>query len=321
MSAVIGDGAAGDGAGVSTGVLARRLGVPPTTIRSWERRYGIGPARRAPGRHRRWGPQDIAVLEEMCRLTSRGVPPAEAARAALAGTRPGPAPAVPRPIRAAGAPGGRTLPVGTVRPECRGLAKAAVRLDVGELTRILRDSIRDLGLVTAWTEVMTPALRAAGRQWVTEGERFVEVEHLLSWHVAVALREVAGRADPATGPTAVLACMPAELHSLALEAVAAGLAERGIPCRMFGAALPTKALLEAVHRTGPPAVLLWSLIPRTADRALAGRVARTTWGPLGARVSPTVITAGPGWTGPRLPGALRPRDLSTALDQLTELMP
>ncbi|MCZ0983547.1 MerR family transcriptional regulator [Streptomyces diastatochromogenes] len=67
---------------MTTGALARRLGVSPTTVRSWDRRYGIGPADRGDGRHRRWSPADVAMLEEMCRLTASGVPPAEAARAA-----------------------------------------------------------------------------------------------------------------------------------------------------------------------------------------------------------------------------------------------
>ncbi|MFD9480770.1 MerR family transcriptional regulator, partial [Streptomyces nojiriensis] len=71
--------------GVTTGAVARRLGVAPTTLRSWDRRYGIGPAAREDGRHRRWTSGDIAVLQEMCRLTASGVPPAEAARAARAG--------------------------------------------------------------------------------------------------------------------------------------------------------------------------------------------------------------------------------------------
>ncbi|MFD7136969.1 MerR family transcriptional regulator, partial [Streptomyces sp. NPDC059894] len=74
-------------AGLTTGALARRLGVAPTTLRSWDRRYGIGPAVRADGRHRRWRPQDVAVLEAMCRLTAAGVPPAEAARTAREGAR------------------------------------------------------------------------------------------------------------------------------------------------------------------------------------------------------------------------------------------
>ncbi|MER8102833.1 MerR family transcriptional regulator [Kitasatospora sp. NPDC094016] len=326
---------------MTTGALARMLGVSPTTVRSWERRYGIGPARRDPGRHRQWSPRDVAVLAEMCRLTARGVTPAEAARLALALAAEAPGPSGPSegseasgpsgpsgpsepPGPPAGAPtrgGGNTLPVGTVRPECRGLARAAVRLDAPELARILRHSVDTLGPVAAWTEVMMPALRAAGRKWAAEGERYVEVEHLLSWHVAAALRRAADRVEPPQGPAVLLAGMPAELHALPLEALAAGLAERGLPFRMFGPALPTEALLEAVRRTGPPAVLLWSQVARTADRALARRVAETAWGPCGARTRPVVLTAGPGWTGPRRPpGALRPRDLPTALDQLEHLL-
>ncbi|NGN70117.1 MerR family transcriptional regulator, partial [Streptomyces sp. A7024] len=77
---------------VSTGEVARRLGVAPTTLRSWEQRYGIGPADRAAGRHRRWSEPDIALVRRMCALTADGVPPAEAARMAL-GERGHPAPA------------------------------------------------------------------------------------------------------------------------------------------------------------------------------------------------------------------------------------
>ncbi|MFF2073483.1 MerR family transcriptional regulator [Kitasatospora sp. NPDC058162] len=308
-------------AGLTTGALARRLGVSPTTIRSWERRYGIGPAHRAPGRHRRWEPEDVAVLEEMCRLTARGVNPAEAARIALAGAGPEPEPPKARTARTGTASGGNTLPVGTVRPECRGLARAALRLDAPEMARILRRSVDELGAVVAWTEVMTPALRAAGRKWVAEGERYVEVEHLLSWHIAAALRRVADRPEPLPGPAALLAGMPSELHALPLEALAAALAERGLPFRMFGPALPPEALLEAVRRTGPPAVLLWSQVTRTADRALVERVVRTAWGPQGARTQPVVLVAGPGWAGPRRPpGTLRPRDLAGALDLLEGLL-
>ncbi len=303
-------------AGLTTGALGRRLGVSPTTIRSWERRYGIGPAHRDPGRHRRWEPADVAVLEEMCRLMARGVTPAEAARVALAG-----AGSTLPTVRTGTASGGNTLRVGTVRPECRGLARAAVRLDAPEMALILRRNVDELGPVTAWTEVMTPALRAVGRKWATEGERYVEVEHLLSWHVSAALRRAAEQVRPQTGPAALLAGMPTELHSLALEALAAALAERGLPFRMFGAALPPDALLEAVRRTGPPAVLLWSQATRTADRALVERVVSTAWGPQGARTRPVVLVAGPGWAGSRRPpGTLRPRDLTTALHLLEGLL-
>ncbi|MER7582601.1 MerR family transcriptional regulator [Kitasatospora sp. NPDC097691] len=317
--------------GLPTGGVARRLGVSPMTVRSWERRYGIGPADREAGHHRRWSRGDIAVLEAMCRLTARGVPPAEAARAALAGRRaasrdssrsaagPEPGTAEPGGVLAGRGPGGsRALRVGTVRPECRGLARAAVRLDAPEVDRILREAVGALGVIDAWTEVMMPALRAAGRKWAADGEQYVEVEHLLSWHVSSALRGVAVKAL-ATRPVrpVLLVATPAEQHTLPLEATAAALTERALPFRMLGAAVPPRALLDAVHRIGPGAVMIWSQGRDTADRELARRVCRSTWGPQGSRSRALVVCAGPGWARARPPaGTATPRTLAAAVDLL-----
>ncbi|MFD9333775.1 MerR family transcriptional regulator [Streptomyces sp. NPDC060028] len=284
----------GPDAALSTGAVARHLGVSPTTLRSWERRYAIGPAFREDGRHRRWTPRDIARLELMCRLTAQGVPPSEAARAALGGT-PGPcAAAVPR--AAAGAPGGpNALPLGEVRPACRGLARAAVRLDAPAVTDLLAAALAEDGLVTAWEEVLAPTLHAVGRKWASAGERYVEVEHLLSWQISAAMSRIRPVAErPRTRPL-LLACAPGEQHSLPIEALTAALGERGLPVRMFGAALPADALRDAVRRTGPRAVVLWAQSRTTADEALARSVAAIEWGPRGARGHPALLLAGPGW--------------------------
>lgn len=314
--------------GLTTGAVARRLGVAPTTLRSWDRRYGIGPAAREDGRHRRWTPEDLAVLHEMCRLTSSGIPPAEAARAALAGPASAEAapPAAPAPLPrpAAGRPGsGNGLRLGAVRQECRGLGRAAVRLDAWAVDELLGSVIAQYGLVTAWEEVMAPTLHAVGRKWETSGDRYVEVEHLLSWHVSSALRRAAG--PPSVGarsaaPPVLLACVPGEQHTLALEALAAGLAEAGLSTLMFGAAVPPEALDQAVRRTGPAAVVLWSQARSTASPALARHVAGTAWGVKGARARPAVVPAGPGWAGqPLAPGTVRPGGLREALTLLRGL--
>ncbi|MFD3726086.1 MerR family transcriptional regulator [Streptomyces sp. NPDC058671] len=374
--------------GITTGAVARRLGVSPTTLRSWDQRYGIGPAARVGGRHRRWAPGDITMLEEMCRLTASGVPPAEAARAARSSraypgdgtdtrnrseapypgaTRPngphgphepsrpnipngptdpsnpssnpsstpsrsdapngptgvtgptGPAASAP-PRAAARQPGsGNGLPLGDVRLECRGLARAAVRLDGPTLDTLLRDVVADHGLVTAWEEVMAPTLHAVGRKWESSGDRYVEVEHLLSWHVSTALRQIAAPGPVSMTPV-ILACVPAEQHTLPLEALAAGLAERGLPSRMFGAAVPAEALDAAVRRTGPAAVVLWSQARSTANHALAEHVAASSFGVKGARTHPLVMLAGPGWAGRTVQaGMLRPGGLREALDSLSRL--
>ncbi|HZB48699.1 MAG TPA: MerR family transcriptional regulator, partial [Mycobacteriales bacterium] len=68
---------------LTVAAVARRLGVAPATLRTWDRRYGLGPTLHAAGAHRRYSPADIARLEAMRRLVLDGVPPAEAARIAL----------------------------------------------------------------------------------------------------------------------------------------------------------------------------------------------------------------------------------------------
>ncbi|WP_033280717.1 MerR family transcriptional regulator [Streptomyces sp. NRRL F-525] len=302
---------------LTTGALARRLGVAPTTLRSWERRYGIGPAVRAEGRHRRWTPRDVALLEEMCRLTSSGVPAAEAARVAkgAAGSHAEPVPVRNRTSRAPGA-----LPLGDVRQECRGLARAAVRLDAPAVERQLADAVGQYGTVVAWQEVMMPTLHAVGRKWASSGDRYVEVEHLLSWHVSTALR----RHTPLPGPQAdvppvVLACVPGEQHTLPIEALNAALGELGLPTRMFGAAVPAEALTAAVRRLGPAAVVLWAQARSTASPPLARHLADIRWGVKGARRQPSVVLAGPGWSGAQAPGAVRPVTLADAVDTLSAM--
>lgn len=315
-------------AGVTTGALARRLGVSPTTLRSWDRRYGVGPAVRSDGRHRRWTPQDVAMLEEMCRLTSAGVPPAEAARAAKEGADPTPAEAKPptdeyRPRSKAAGP----LPLGDARQECKGLARAAVRLDAPSVDDQLTALVERHGVVVGWEEVMVPTLHAVGRKWESAGDRYVEVEHLLSWHISRVLHRATGPSGPtdppgpdrsAAGPV-VLACVPGEQHCLPLEALHAGLVEQGLPTRMFGPAVPPEALTAAVRRLGPLAVVLWSQTRSTADRPLARHIAATSWGVKGARRNPVVLLGGPGWAGRQEQGMLRPPGLRDALTTLASL--
>ncbi|WP_367047960.1 MerR family transcriptional regulator [Streptomyces sp. Je 1-332] len=313
---------------LTTGELARRLGVAPTTIRSWDSRYGLGPSVRTGGRHRRWTAVDVARLERMCALTATGLPPAEAARLVLGEASPAVTepPAEPSAAAAAGAaPVPRTaarqrsrartgFQLGDVRQECRGVARAALRLDAAALDELLGAAIEEHGLIAAWTEVIMPTLQAVGRKWESSGERYVEVEHFLSWHISGALRRhappvAAGR----PGAVTVLACVPAENHTLPLEVLAAALAERSLPVRMFGGALPVESLVEAVRRTGPVAVGLWSQSRTTASRPLAQHVASMEWGVRGARRKPVVLLLGPGWAGRTAPGVQHPLSLAQAV--------
>ena len=232
-----------------------------------------------------------------------------------------PADTPPRPSAPARSRAGSGLRLGDVRQECKGIARAALRLDAAALDGLLETAVVEHGLIEAWTEVIMPTLQAVGRKWESSGEKYVEVEHFLSWHVSGALRRGAPpSAADRPGATVVLACVPGENHTLPLEVLAAALAERGLPVRMFGAALPVESLVTAVRRTGPAAVGLWAQSRTTASRPLAQHVAAMEWGVRGARRKPVVLTIGPGWTGRTVTGLPRPAGLAEAVALLESVV-
>ncbi|HEU0103601.1 MAG TPA: MerR family transcriptional regulator [Mycobacteriales bacterium] len=310
----------GDGSGpLPVAAVARRLGVAPATLRTWDRRYGVGPSAHAPGAHRRYSPADVARLETMRRLTLDGVPPAEAARAALAQHAPtdadeGPARPEQRPLPdregrlRRGGPGGRVLALPGAGDVAIGLGRAAMALDSTAVMTSLRAELAEHGVVHTWDHVLRPVLAAAGARWAATGEG-VEVEHLLSECVTAALREVAGSSGvrPAARPV-LLASAPQEQHALPLHAVAAGLAERGVGSQVLGGALPADALQAAVRRTGAAALFVWSQLDSTgAPEALAGVPV--------TRPPTALVVGGPGWHLEALPDRVAvARDLSDAVD-------
>jgi DNA-binding transcriptional MerR regulator len=283
----------GTASGLSAGQVARRLGVAVTTIRTWDRRYGLGPSVRQEGRHRRYDEHDLRRLQAMRRMIADGVAPAEAARIVLAGPppdRPGGAEAVAPPA----------APPATA---ASGLRRAAMALDAAQMDRILGKAVTD-DVVTAWTGLICPVLDQIGRKHAQTGA-YVEAEHLLSQTVSRALARVD---RPQVTAAVLLACTPDEQHTLALEALAAALAVGGVACRLLGARVPTDALIAAVRRTGPTAVMLWAHRPETAD-------VDTLQALLAVRPRPALIAVGgSGWAHVSVPGGVAaPEDLSQAL--------
>jgi DNA-binding transcriptional MerR regulator len=267
--------------GYAIGALARRLGVATATLRDWELRYGLGPAGRSAGGHRRYQPADVARIEYMRRLVLAGLPPAEAARAALS--------AQPAPESAATGPawgtGGRSLSLPDQLPATRGLARAALALDAGAIAQLLDYSLDQAGVVQTWDQLATPVLNALGQEQAATGQ-CVDVEHVLSAQLLTAFAaRVQQLSRPVNRRTIVLACTEHEQHSLPLFALAAALAERQVATTMLGARTPPPALAQAIERTGPAAVFLWSHTPDTAQIAEIPR----------QRPPLRLLLAGPGW--------------------------
>ena len=318
---------------LTAGAVARRLGVAVTTLRTWHQRYGLGPSRHVPGHHRRYTPEDMDRLQVMRRLTAQGVPPAEAA--AWARRVP-----VPIDVPAAGLTdmeenrpqrthvdvvwpevsgrltittrdgGGNTIRTGRAGPAARGVARAAMRLDAPALRDILEIAVVSHGVIATWEDVIMPVLIGIGDRYEAT-KRFIEVEHLLSRGVTEVLSSVP-RPPSVHDPRVLLAAAEEEQHTLPLEALAAALAEKGVPSRLLGARVPPQALVDAVARTGPVAVVLWSQLPDTGDPSQWEHLLSSGHAPLlpGA--------AGPGWPAEGLPeGVVRLRSLAEGVQLIS----
>ena len=318
--------------GLTVAAVARRLGVAPATLRTWDRRYGLGPSEHSAGAHRRYSAVDVARLDLMRRLVNAGAPPGEAARAALetdvrpeVGVLPVVGPMIhdtdddggiteaelgPLLAHLAGAPGGgHVIALPSSSPAVRGLARAATSLDSVACTQIVRDTLERRGVVWTWDHMLAPVLIGIGRQWADTG-RGVEVEHMLSESIISALTGVTSRLRRPVNPRPVLlASAEEELHSLPLFTVAAALAERHVGSRVLGARVPHDALAGAIRRTGPCVVLVWSSLEAPGSaQALAELPA--------LRPAPLVLAAGPGW-GAHLPvGVLPVTDLVDAVTRI-----
>ncbi|WP_432526094.1 MerR family transcriptional regulator [Kineococcus mangrovi] len=267
---------------LTVAAVARRLGVAPATLRTWDRRYGLGPSEHTAGAHRRYSASDLARLVVMRRLTLEGVSPAEAAQLAattavagggfaLASVSTIPTAVIEAAVTDAAAIAGPTsglLPPGASGPE----GPDAVRPDesedaesrpspalpgadapgraavddedwaVASLSDRFADEVRVRGVARAWDEVLGPASAARDAAMHAAVARALSALPTADGERAVLLAG-AGTADDRDRTPVLLAA-------------AAALAERGAGARSVGDGVPARMLAAAVRRVRPPALLL-----------------------------------------------------------------
>lgn len=290
---------------LTVAAVAKRLGVAPATLRTWARRYGLGPSDHTAGSHRRYNATDLSRLVVMRRLTHEGLSPAQAAQYALAGE---PEQAEVSVVDLVGeesgrARGGRVVALREASPAARGLARASMMLDAYGMSEVLRRQVRQEGVVVTWESLVSPVLIGLGERYASTATG-IEAEHLFSECLMGVLRATTeSLAAPRNTAQVLLACLGEEQHSLPLHAVAAALAERGVYARQLGMRVPSEALVSAVRRTGPAVVFLYASMPARDVEVLA-ELARV-------RPAPRVLVGGPGW-GRSVPASV------TAVDSLSE---
>ena len=281
---------------LTVAAVARRLGVAPATLRTWDRRYGLGPSTHEVGQHRRYCPADLARLTFMRRLITSGVSPCDAAAQAKnhKGT-----------IKLEKIVDGFVARADLVDA----LHKAAKVLDKKFIELALRKDLAEFGVEQSWSEVIVPLLFLIGNEWEASGQG-VEIEHLLTEVLKRVLREqVEDIKKPVNARPVLLASVGEELHSLALHALAAALAERKIETYFLGTRTPLEALCGMVSRSAPPAIFLWAQLPQNADPKFFKNIPAI-------RPMPRIVLGGPGWDQEICKDVAIAQDLSQACAEI-----
>jgi DNA-binding transcriptional MerR regulator len=274
------------------GDVAEATGVPGTTIRAWETRYGWPNPARTSGRHRRYSAEDLRRLVALRNEIARGRNAGEAVEM----------------LRAIDARRAHTY----VDP----IVSGAIALDPGPVRRGLAEAEAALGVVRTVEDVAVIALREIGDHWAV-GTCDVAGEHLATGEIRRWFGEAAARGFGATaGAPVVLACGPEELHTGGLEAFRVLLVERGIPALLLGAQTPPDSFALTVHDAGASAAVMLCHRPQARRGSLA------TLRLLSSIPKTRVYYAGNGFAAARgrrsVPGTYLGTDLSAAADLVAE---
>ena len=262
---------------LTVAAVARRLGVAPATLRTWDRRYGLGPSSHEAGEHRRYCPADLHRLTLMRRLISAGVAPCDAAEKAKA------------------AKGEVALSTIVREFEVRedvvtAINKALQAFDIAFVEETLRAELDLHGVEIAWHEIIVPTLIEIGEAWQASGSG-IEIEHAFTECLKKVFRERSTSSGAPINPHPVLiAAVGEEQHSLPLHALEALLCEMGIKTHFLGARTPFEAVSATLTRLAPPAIFLWALLPENANPDFYRQLPSI-------RPAPRIILGGPGWKG------------------------
>lgn len=281
---------------LTVSAVARRLGVAPATLRTWDRRYGLGPSSHEAGEHRRYCAADLSKLMLMRRLISAGVMPADAAE------------------QAKQAKGKVSLEKIVREFEVRedvvaGINKALQAFDIAFVEEVLRSELDAHGVEMTWHEIIVPTLITIGEDWEASGQG-IEIEHAFSETLKKVFRERSAACEaPVNGHPVVIAAVGEEQHSLPLHALEAALCELGIKTHFLGARTPLEAISATVTRLAPPAVFLWALLPHNANPEYFTNLPQV-------RPAPRIILGGPGWEAIDCSDAIHVVGLGNACEEI-----
>src|SRR5690554_331660 len=232
--------------------VEERTGVPATSLRQWERRYGFPDPERSESGYRYYSERDVEAIVRMRDLVADGVAPSRAAVMAQE------ARAVSATVRSAGA-------------LALELSDALMRLNAQEAEGVWAEAVALYPVDAVMLDVIAPTLVRIGDLWHA-GEVSVATEHFASNFLQGRVRGLL-RMMPGVGRSykVVVACAPGEQHEMGALRLATLLKRAGFHVVYLGADTPVADLVQLVQSGGFDAVLLSANSPASLGRLREAR--------------------------------------------------
>ncbi|MCK6590550.1 MAG: B12-binding domain-containing protein [Polyangiaceae bacterium] len=233
--------------------MSKLCGVPPATLRAWERRYGVPAPARTASAYRLYGDEDIALISKMRDLVKGGMAAAEAAQTVLAEASRMPPPETHEDEDPFGDAADR-------------IVDAVVRFDPEGLDKEVNRALGLGSAISIFENTLAPAMREIGNLW-HEGTLTVAQEHLASHVIGGTVLHMLRLTQPVgQARRAVLACFADEDHTLGLYGIGLRFASWSFRTLLLGARTPPSAIARVVDSLDPDVVgLSATLVPPAAN--------------------------------------------------------
>lgn len=239
----------------SISIVSKITGLNPSTLRSWERRYGLPKPNRSGNGRRQYSEEDVQKLKLISRLSSLGHSVNQLFRSDVG------------ELEKLLASNENTIPDPLHRQEYRErLFRAARQLNFNEFRLILSEAIAVLPPAMAADIVIAPLLREIGDAWLA-GDVPIFVEHVTSSLIKLAIFSAAGPAAwRKDGPIALFGSIQGEHHELGAMLAWYMAALSGWHAIYLGPNVPVSEFALAANKLGAKAIGLSLLRPYENDR-------------------------------------------------------
>jgi methanogenic corrinoid protein MtbC1 len=241
---------------LSIGALSSATGVPPETLRTWERRYGFPrPVARKGSVHRRYPLETVARLRLSVQALERGHKPSVVLRANAKQLRE--LLELAAPVEVSETSDAVSVDIeARVQEHADRLLEASLSFDAEGLVGALQHAWNDLGSSVFLEQCAGPLITRVGKLW-EEGQLSVAQEHFATEQIrAFLFARWSELSERAKGVSVVCATPSGELHVLGLHLAAAALAAGDARVVFLGASTPAAEVIRAARDRDARAVAL-----------------------------------------------------------------